>query len=585
VSLADTRVKADPADRPTSEWQRLRSLLLGAEQASLHALAAKVGNRDNLARSVASVLAEATAIRARQDDGITRVLAPIINDGLQQSVRENPQPVVDALYPIMGPAIRRSIAEALSDMMQTFNRAVEQSLSPRAVKWRLDAWRTGQPYAQVVLLNTLVYRVEQVFLIHRETGLLLGHVQAEHAVVQDPDMVSGMLTAIRDFVGDSFHVSQEDSVEAIRLGELSVQVRMGPKAVLAAVVRGNPPQSLRARLSETLERIHQSHAVALSRFDGDMAPFANVPRDLEPCLLAQARERIRRPWRAYVGLALLVAGSAWWLIERHESASEWSAILDQLDHEPGFMVVETGGDGAHLVRGLRDPIARDPQSVIGTERARAYGIVWDLKPYLSLEPPLVLARARLQLKPPEDVTFRLQGNTLRASGVAPEAWLREARRRAPLIAGITTFDDRAVEIKDREAFNRARQAINEATLYFEPASDAIADSQLAKLDAIAPNLIVLRDAAAAAQMGYSVDIVGRADAPGSSDFNLRLSQSRAETVRRYLLAHGAPAKMLHARGIGAIDAIGPQANEADDGQRRVNFEVIAVSAETADSAP
>jgi len=585
MSLAHTRAKSDPASKSPSEWQRLRSLLLGAEQASLQALAAKVGNRDNLARSVASVLAEATAIRARQDDGITRALAPIINDGLQRSVRENPQPVVDALYPIMGPAIRRSIAEALADMMQAFNRAVEQSLSPRALKWRLDAWRTGQPYAQVVLLNTLVYRVEQVFLIHRETGLLLGHAQAEHAVVQDPDMVSGMLTAIRDFVGDSFHVSQEDGVEAIRLGELSVQVRVGPKAVLAAVVRGNAPQSLRARLSETLEHIHQSYAVALGRFDGDTAAFSNIPGDLEPCLVAQAREHARRPWRAYVGIALLVAGSAWWVIEHHEAAARWSAIVTLLEREPGFVVVEAGSDNAHIVRGLRDPLARDPRTVIETVGARVDDIVWDLKPYLSMESSLVLARARLQLKPPDGVTLRLEGSTLSASGIAPEAWLREARRRAPLIAGISTLDDRAIEVKDRASLNRARQTLNEAALYFEPASDSLSDSQLAKLNALVPSLFVLRDAAAAAQIAYSVDIVGRADAPGSSEFNLRLSQSRAEAVRRYLLAHGAPATLLHARGIGAIDAVGPQANEADDAQRRVNFEVIAASAETGDPAP
>jgi OOP family OmpA-OmpF porin len=436
-----------------------------------------------------------------------------------------------------------------------------------------------------VLLNTLVYRVEQVFLIHRETGLLLGHVRAERAVVQDPDMVSGMLTAIRDFVGDSFHVSQEDGVETIRLGELSVQVRVGPKAVLAAVVRGNAPQSLRTRLSETLERIHHSYAVALSRFDGNMAAFANVPRDLQPCLVAQARERVSRPWRAYVGIALLVAAGTCWLIERHVSAARWTAIVTQLEHEPGFVVVEAGSEGAHIVRGLRDPLARDPRDVIGTEGARAYDIVWDLKPYLSMEPALVLARARSQLKPPDGVTMRLESGTLRASGTAPEAWLREARRRAPLIAGVSTFDDRAVEVKDREALNRARQALNEATLYFEAASDALSDSQLAKLDALVPSLFVLRDAAAAAQIAYSVDIVGRADAPGSSEFNLRLSQSRAETVRRYLLAHGAPAKLLHARGIGAIDAVGPQANEADDGQRRVNFEVIAAPAEAGDPTP
>jgi outer membrane protein OmpA-like peptidoglycan-associated protein len=202
-----------------------------------------------------------------------------------------------------------------------------------------------------------------------------------------------------------------------------------------------------------------------------------------------------------------------------------------------------------------------------------------------MEPQLVLERARSHLKPPDGVSLRLAGSTLRALGVAPEAWLREARRRAPFIAGITAFDDGAVEVKDREALNGARQALNETVLYFQPASDALSDSQLTKLDALVPSLLVLQEAAAAAQMAYSVDIVGQADAPGSSEFNLRLSQSRAEAVRRYLLAHGAPAKLLRARGIGAIDAAGPQANEADDAQRRVNFEVIAASVETADPTP
>jgi outer membrane protein OmpA-like peptidoglycan-associated protein len=169
--------------------------------------------------------------------------------------------------------------------------------------------------------------------------------------------------------------------------------------------------------------------------------------------------------------------------------------------------------------------------------------------------------------------------------VAPEAWVREARRRAPLVTGITAFDDRAIEIKDREALNRARQALNEAILYFEPASDALSDTQMAKLAALVPSLMTLRDAAAAAQIAYWVDIVGRADAPGSSEFNLRLSQSRAEAVRRYLLEHGAPAKLLHARGIGAIDAVGPQGNEADDSQRRVSFELIAAPVDTADPPP
>ena len=61
--------------------------------------------------------------------------------------------------------------------------------------------------------------------------------------VQDADMVSGMLTAIRDFVGDSFKVSEDEGLEALKVGELSVWIEQGPQAVLAAVMRGSAPRA------------------------------------------------------------------------------------------------------------------------------------------------------------------------------------------------------------------------------------------------------------------------------------------------------------------------------------------------------
>ena len=92
------------ASQQAGEWHRLRHLLFGTERESLNALSAKIGDRDSLARSVAGVLPEAIALRARQDDRISHVLAPVVEESLQQSVRVNPQPLVDALFPIMGPA-------------------------------------------------------------------------------------------------------------------------------------------------------------------------------------------------------------------------------------------------------------------------------------------------------------------------------------------------------------------------------------------------------------------------------------------------------------------------------------------------
>ena len=86
---------------------------------------------------------------------------------------------------------------------------------------------TRKPFAEVVLLHSLVYSVDQVFLIRKDSGILLYQVQsALGAGTQDGDLVSDMLKAIRDFVHDSFKL-QEEGLETIHVGDFSIWVEQG----------------------------------------------------------------------------------------------------------------------------------------------------------------------------------------------------------------------------------------------------------------------------------------------------------------------------------------------------------------------
>lgn len=142
-------------------------------------------------------------------------------------------------------------------------------------------------YAEIVRLRPLVFRVEQVFLIHRQTGLLLLQVAADPTTTRDPDLISGMLIAIQDFVQDSFRVSTDEGSETIQIGGLTVWIEKDPLAVLAAVVRGNPPHTVRTLLQDTLATIRLEHANALSAFTGDVRPFETSRSHLETCLLTR----------------------------------------------------------------------------------------------------------------------------------------------------------------------------------------------------------------------------------------------------------------------------------------------------------
>ena len=104
-------------------------------------------------------------------------------------------------------------------------------------------------------------------------------------------MVSGMLTAIRDFVQDSFGTAEEGGLAAFRVGELAVWVEQGPRAVLAAVIRGNPPRELQTVFVEAIEKIHQDRALDLEEFAGDAAPFERSRDLLQECLKSSEAAR------------------------------------------------------------------------------------------------------------------------------------------------------------------------------------------------------------------------------------------------------------------------------------------------------
>lgn len=68
-------------------------------------------------------------------------------------------------------------------------------------------------------------------------------------------------------------------------------------------------------------------------------------------------------------------------------------------------------------------------------------------------------------------------------------------------------------------------------------------------------------------------IEGHTSAVGSPAYNLRLSRLRAESVKRYLVQHGIPARALRTAGLGQRKPLNPAAPAAPE-NRRVQFRAL-----------
>ena len=104
---------------------------------------------------------------------------------------------------------------------------------------------------------------------------------------RDSQLISAMLTALQDFVSESFEIKAESGIREIHLGDFSLLVETGPSAALAAAVRGNAPAEVRETLRAAIDLIHQEFAAELRDFHGDAKPFERAGTILEGCLQAQ----------------------------------------------------------------------------------------------------------------------------------------------------------------------------------------------------------------------------------------------------------------------------------------------------------
>jgi hypothetical protein len=390
-------------------FAQLRDLLLADERAHLARLRQRVEEPQLRTADVSRVLVQAVNLRSADGPELAAALTPSVEAALAGSIRRDPQVLADAIFPIIGPAIRKAIAAALQGMTQSMEQALAHSISPTGLKWRLEAARTGRPFAEIVMLHTLQYRVEQVFLIDRQAGLLMQHAAAADVVVQDTDMVSGMLSAIQDFVRDSFGTAQRETLDSLQVGGLTVWIEQGPLAVLAGVIRGSPPQTLRDRFRQTIESIHQSHGAALQGFDGDALALASTQSALQACIEARYgkakdtsaddkaqteghRKRAITPFK--LGAAALALAVVTFSVLHFKQVSRWDQFVQRLRSEPGLVVTQAVREGGvYQVAGLRDPLALDPQTLLkeaGLEPADVH-FVWE--PYLSLRPEFVKRRA------------------------------------------------------------------------------------------------------------------------------------------------------------------------------------------------
>ena len=531
-----------------SDLNRVKKIILGDEYDELLKLRDEINDDGKFAKLVSNIIAEALKARAAKDDSISEALSATIDQAISSSINQDPKKLAQSLYPIMGPAIRKSISETMQQMLDNLNQLLEDSVSSQSLRWRFDAWRTGRPYSEIMMLNTLEYSVEQVFLIHRETSLLIHHQFSEFADTRDPDMVSSMFSAIQDFIEDSFSTQEGDLLDTLRLGELSILLTRGPYAVLAVVVRGRIPEGLRNSLSTTLESLHRLKKSELANYGGDPDDFADIADDLKKLLLVQRKEAKEKgkPWLAMVAITAMLSLSGYWYYIEDQAAQFRASLVSLLSQEPGLVVLSSEFDDDVLsITLLADPLAKDPSEIVDPIQ-EGFTVSFSMYSHLSALDEIVGRRVTSVLIPSPQLQTDVRDGRLFLSGRVDGDWLAEFNGYWPAITGVNAIDISALNVfyPRREAIAEAIETLQSIQIDFEK-GDTAAELDDALITDLAAQIMQL-NAVAIEETGrpINIDIVGYTDETGSEQLNQRVGLERARSVRTALVGAGATSTLL-----------------------------------------
>ena len=565
----------------TQQLDQLRQLLLGKNNQRIRDIV-----EEDARKVVGNVLAEALHDRQTADGMVGQVLSPLVEEAVEQSITTRKEQFIGYMYPLVGSLVRKSVSAFLASFVEQTNQLLENNFTLKGIKWRFKAWRSGVTYSQYVVSQTYLFRVEQVFLIHSDTSMLLKTVIRDKTQATDADLVSAMLTAINDFVSDSFSTADNDKqhLDEIKTDNFTLLIKQGPQAMLVAAITGNAPANISEMLQLNLENIHKIYAEELQNFDGDALPFENTELLLNQCLIAKHKEsessRKKTPWMAIVLFIVILFSASFFIFKQWLFDSKIQQV-QSLDNGPGIVLLNVEQcEKSICIALLRDPIAESSINWLKTIDFAGINTQITEHKFHSLDVKLNNKRLNTLIKKYPQLSYNkvdglyhgklMREDFIKLNGlIAP---LSDSVDINKVLNNITVIDPIVSVSETKINQLLIQQKINnieQTSISFNTNQSTLTTSAQVELKYLSKE--ILSTINLVNELNYKIKIVvmGASDPIGSTTYNQKLSTKRAQSVKNELIKNGVDRNAIQSVGLGILET------SAD--ARRVLFAVVKVT--------
>ena len=638
-----------------SELEQLKRLLLGPELEQLEKLEAALQKLDFQSQDQETIIARITPLfekilleRLENRDSetvkilsdhlakiisesskhdlprLSQALQSVIAPAISKEIAANQDVMVDALYPIMGSMISKYVSTAIKEMIESINEKIEDGLSFDKFKRKIKSKITGVSETELLLEESSDALISSLFIIEKESGILIAEAHLKDKEISDPHMVASMASAIKDFINDWIQSNtQKSEVQILSYGNATLYIESAGSVYLIAFLDAEPDYEQRSGINAFFASIVKEYASFFQNFNGDSRAkeITALSEKMQDYLTGQAKmgtvkkERNgKNPMKLFFWLfSLVLAGYFAYLLNGWYV--EYS-LEKMLKAETGQEVRVEKEKGKFLLTGYVDSMNRlyEIETLIKTksgmpvvnrlfvpikkveEKIDAYSSK-NLLPVKQLKTRVKVMERDFNrsLKQMHEEIFSLKQALDRSQKRIGKIKSEMSGKIERLKSEKQQFK-RIVEIKkeiaskldDRfkgNAFYRPKElALDFRTLNLFPAGKmSYNDEAIARVnEAFAAYLSVLsefRD-----YIGQIV-ILGHSDSSGSDDENRKLSQKRADAVKAYLLKQPEIEKYrldryIVSKGMGSRELVMINGVEDKEASRRIqvkfNFKENAI---------
>ncbi|WP_341730848.1 OmpA family protein [Microcoleus sp. EPA2] len=279
-------------------------------------------NRQSMGIAISPAIPVGISHRINESpEEIAQAIAPEIASAVRRQINLNTEAMSDALYPIIGSTILKYMAETI----QEINEKLEKAVSFEGITRKFKAKLQGISEAELLMKETTPSTVKAVFLIQKDSGLVITAVQQSQSEQLESEMVAGMLTAIRSFVNDC--ISQSGNIaeiDAIEYGTSTILLEVAGSCYLAVVVEGETRQWFKYKMRAIFKNIVQEYGSKIQSFNGDPASIpVEVNSELRKLIDTNVKPKSTQPKALLmVGFGLLGLIIVPWGIYQYRSGIE-----------------------------------------------------------------------------------------------------------------------------------------------------------------------------------------------------------------------------------------------------------------------